>query len=116
MYNPDLSSYWDLEHCGKAADNHNMQWCPQGPDDCRTLVDVDEAICKSQEAGLNFTKRFHRLDQCVFAFYAQYVCIPFSSEISGGRRLRGTPPSVTYYSSPMASSILEVINFFGLGP
>jgi len=113
VYNPDLSSYWDVDHCGKATDNHNMQWCPEGPDDCRTLVAVEKIVCKSREAKLDFTKRFHRLDQCAFAFYAQYVCIPSSSAIAGGRRLRGAPPSVAHSSSPLVSSFLGMISFFG---
>jgi len=81
VYNPNLGSYWDLEHCGKASDNHNADWCggvaegdPGLPQKCMQSVVVDTALCASGEAVLRFTKEFAPVDGCSFAYYTQYVC------------------------------------------
>lgn len=82
MYNPELSSYWDLATCGKASDDHNVGWCVN-PTDLTGLADeqdlhcqasVTSSLCGSGEAVLKFTKQFEKVDGCPFAFYAQYVC------------------------------------------
>jgi len=76
VYNPQLASYWDLDHCGKASNNHNWGWCWNGAFGCQSLVDVDASVCMSGKAGLNFSYTLARVDLCTFGYYAQYVCRP----------------------------------------
>merc|ERR1712232_552459 len=83
VYNPQLASYWDFRHCGKARDDHNLAWCEVGPSSCHESVTVDFSLCPSGAALLNFTRSYARIDGCVFAFYSQYVC-----KQAGQRRLR----------------------------
>merc|ERR1712216_66213 len=45
VYNPDLASYWDFDHCGKASDNHNIAWCGH-ENKCKPSVVVSETICQ----------------------------------------------------------------------
>jgi len=76
VYNPQLASYWDLHHCGKASNNHNWGWCWNEEFKCQSLVDVDASVCASGRAGLNFSHTLAKVDNCTFGYYAQYVCQP----------------------------------------
>jgi hypothetical protein len=78
VYNPNLGSYWDLDKCGKAADNNNWGWCWNDVFECVPLVQVDQTLCFSGNAVLNFTRQLSNVDGCTFAYYAQYVCQPGS--------------------------------------
>lgn len=74
VYNPNIASYWDYQHCGRASDNHHWDWCGQGKYRCQETVAVDTSLCRSGEAVLNFTKTFTHVDGCHFAYFSQYVC------------------------------------------
>jgi len=74
-----LTSYWDVFSCGPAGDDHNSDWCggnTHAPE-CKDVVETD--VCASGKARLkslrgrdgesNFLQ-----DQCLYVFFAQYVC------------------------------------------
>lgn len=84
VYNPNLSSYWDLGSCGRAGDNHHWSWCHVGLGvswtlGCQLQVVVDPSLCDSQLAVLGFQKVFAAIDGCKFAYYQQYVCAPYGA-------------------------------------
>lgn len=81
MYNPQLSSYWDLHTCGKASDNNNWAWCWNGSFSCQSIVLVASTVCPSGRAVLNFTRQLSKLDGCTFGYYAQYVCTSTTTSI-----------------------------------
>jgi len=78
-YNPELASYWDLEHCGKALDNHHWAWCWNGAFQCQAVVLVNSTTCPSGEASLKFTRQFAKIDGCTCAYFTQYVCKPLKT-------------------------------------
>jgi len=109
VYNPSLGSYWDLHHCGKASDNHNWAWCwKNGSFQCQQLVRVNESLCTSGEAVLNFTHELARIDGCTFGYYAQYICTAAAAGTTedGTRRLA---------SSASSGSALSLICVGGFG-
>merc|ERR1711865_1188968 len=83
VYNPHLASYWDLDHCGKASNNHHWDWCWNGEFECQSSVLVSPALCASGEATLNFTRQLANLDGCTFGFYGQYTCIISKTTTTG---------------------------------
>jgi hypothetical protein len=89
LYNPALASYWDLDHCAKASDNHNWSWCWSSMGyECQQEVQVEQTLCASGKVSIGFSHRLSKIDGCIFSYYTQYVCQAPAGSIPSGPDLR----------------------------
>jgi len=84
-----LLAYWDFMHCGPGRDDQNIDWCggyTETPS-CHRIVPVEKTVCRKGFAelislrGENWDNSVY-VGNCRFAFYAQYICVPFFAEAS----------------------------------
>ena len=70
-----LLAYWDSGSCGHAGDDANAAWCGGVNDwECPADITVDTSLCPSGSAHLAYMLEHITVDDCYYAYYAQFIC------------------------------------------